>query len=173
MRKTFGYEKDYWFPVMHFIELVLPEVDPDFNLDIVEDSELTGVFAETIPAQHTIRVKRSVYEAACKKNGWARMVMAHELGHLYYHNAATVSYAMHQPGQKLPLEKDPEHQADIFAAELLAPSGIIQHRKMNDSLAISKKFGVSPAAAKTQLGYANRAIAQKKQKKTAGRATRP
>ena len=62
----FGLDKIKKFPVMEFLELIMPQIDEEFMLVPVEDDDLKGRAAETIPAEHMIRVKQSVYDAACQ-----------------------------------------------------------------------------------------------------------
>ena len=148
LRKKFGLEKEKYFPIMEFLELVMPKIDPSFSVVPVEDSELIGRAAETIPEQHLIRVKESVYDGACLGAFWARSVMAHELGHYLCHSDGNVIYAYPALGERIPRDIDPEWQANVFAAELLAPVHLIDEE--NEYL-VSKHFGVPKHTAKTQM----------------------
>lgn len=151
IRRKFHIEHSDYFKIVHFLELVLREIDPIFLLDVVADRELPGRYAETIPAEHCIRVKESVYDAACAGNGWARMILAHEMGHFIYHNAGSVSYACLAPNERLKPEVDVEWQANVFAAELLAPTDQIKNYSVRE---IQERFGVSKSAAENQLRHA-------------------
>lgn len=144
LRKRFGLEQVKQFPIMEFLELIMPRVDPAFMVIPVEDNELVGRAAETIPEQHTIRVKQSIYDAACDGSYWARSVMAHELGHYICHSGDPVAYAFPALGERVPREVDPEWQANTFAAELLAPVHLID--EANEFL-ISRHFGVPKGTA--------------------------
>lgn len=166
LRQKFGMQKDAYFPIVRFIELILPAADPCFQLLIVPDLDLPGRAAETLPELHEIRIKESVYDAACSGHHWARTVMAHELGHYMYHSAENVAYAYPDPGERVPAGSDPERQADIFAAELLAPVHLI-HGK-SDYL-VSKNCGVTLSVAKSQLQQVQR-IDKRHQKKKNGSA---
>lgn len=147
-RKKLGMDQTSYFPIVRFMELVLPQSDPTFSFEVVEDEELCGVQAEYIPHLNTVRVKNSVYEGATDNNWWARSTLAHELGHYYYHDEHSVRYAKLDPGQRIPPDYDPERQANIFAAELLAPIHLI---KGLTSAQISRTFGVSRTIANRQL----------------------
>lgn len=147
-RKKLGMEQTAYFPIVRFLELVLPQSDPTFSFEVVEDEELRGIQAEYIPHLNTIRVKNSVYEGATDNNWWARSTLAHELGHYYYHDEHSVRYAKLDLGQRIPPDYDPERQANIFAAELLAPLHLI---KGLTAPQISKTFGVSRTIANRQL----------------------
>lgn len=64
LRSKLGLTNKLYFPILPFLENVLPQIDPSFNMEIFEDCDLPGIFAEYIPSINVIRVKRSVYEAA-------------------------------------------------------------------------------------------------------------
>lgn len=76
----FGLDKVKKFPVMEFLELAMPQIDEEFMLVPVEDDELKGRAAETIPTEHVIRVKQSVYDAACQGSYWAERSWRMNLG---------------------------------------------------------------------------------------------
>lgn len=151
LRKDLGLLEAEYFPIMHILEHVIPAIYPDFYLEPVDDKDLQGRMAETVPEQRVVRVKESVYQAACTGNAWARMIMAHELGHFLFHNSQNTAYAYMERGSHLPSEVDPERQADIFAAELLIPLHLIGNKNIYQ---VQKHFGVSRSAAKTQMAHA-------------------
>ena len=153
LRMRFGLDKVKKFPVMEFLELAMPQIDEEFMLVPVEDDELKGRAAETIPTEHVIRVKQSVYDAACQGSYWARTVMAHELGHYMLHGEETVAYAHAAPGERIPDEINAERQADIFAAELLAPVHLVD--ETSDYL-VSKHFGITLGMARSQMNQLRR-----------------
>lgn len=161
IRKKFGLEKTKLFPIMPFLELVLPQIDSQFALELVEDNELLGRAAETFPEQHLIRVKQSVYDGACLGHYWARSVMAHELGHYLCHSDLTPVYAYPAYGERIPKEIDPEYQADVFAAELLAPVNLIDE---SSEYLVSKHFGVPKSIARIQMNQSNK-VQKRHQKK--------
>lgn len=151
LRRDLGLLEIENFPIMHILENVFPVIYPDFYLEPVDDRELQGRMAETVPEQRRIRVKESVYQAACGGNAWARMIMAHELGHFLFHNSQNTAYAHLEKGSQLPSDVDPERQADIFAAELLIPLHLIGDKNIYQ---VQKHFGVSRSAAKAQMQHA-------------------
>lgn len=153
LRKKFGFEQAKCFPIIEFLELVMPQVDPHFSFELVEDFELPGQMAITVPEQHLIRVRHGVYESACNGTYYARLVLAHELGHYLLHNDEEVSYAFPAPGETIPNQINPEWQADVFAEELLAPVHLINE---SDTYLVVKHFGVSYRAARHQLYQANK-----------------
>ena len=177
LREKFGLSSEKKFPITKFLELVLPEIDPLFQLEIVGDGELRGRSAEMIPERHTIVVKESVYNAACEENFYARRVLAHELGHYVLHCDDEVRFASVVPGEKLPEACNPEWQADVFADELLVPINMID--EPNEYL-VSKHFAVSRQTAKKQINQAQRLsrarqkkLEKRKKRKAAERHTQP
>lgn len=131
----------------------MPQIDPEFMVIPVEDHELPGRAAETIPDEHMIRVKQSIYDAACQGSFWSRLVMAHELGHYLLHGEENVAYAHPALGEHIPDEVNAERQADIFSMELLVPVHLID--ETSDYL-VSKHFGVSRSVARSQMNQARR-----------------
>ena len=152
--------------IVSVLELMVPLVDQEFALIPLEDKELPGRYAETRPEEHTIYVKQSVYEAAARGGGWARMILAHEVGHYVLHDSQSVVYAKIDPSERLNPDTDPERQADIFAAEFLAPSGAIKRLTPDE---VKRQFGVSLSAARNQLHQASnisRRQARKRKKRS-------
>lgn len=163
LRQKLGMVDTLYFPIMHFLEHVLPQIDLDFCLEVVEDEALPGIQAETIPHIHTIRVRKSVYEAAVAGYWWARATMAHELGHYYFHDEKNVRYAKLDPARKAPPDFDPERQANVFAAELLAPIHLIEAKSKEQ---IGHECGVSHTVAKYQILALERVRKRQDRKRT-------
>lgn len=169
LRVKLGLEGKLYFPIVEFLECVLPKIDPSFHLEVLEDDDLEGVQAEYIPKYNVIRVKCSVYEAAVSGFWWARSTLTHELGHYYYHDEHSVRYAKLDPFGKVPPDFDPERQANVFAAELLAPIDLIDGLSERE---IGNRCGVSYAIAKRQIRALNR-IRLRQRKKRASKKKRP
>lgn len=150
-----------WFLEKHFAS---SGIDPSFYLEVVEDKELPTRFAETVPSEHVIRVRQSVYLNAKQGDGFSRQVLAHELGHYCLHNAETISYAYVDDSSHIPDAMDPEKQADVFAAELLAPSHEVRGMKIHQ---ISSIYGVTRRTATVQKQIGERAAARRKAAKHA------
>lgn len=168
LRKRFELEREKEFPIMDFLEFVMPQIDPKFIVIPEEDTDLAGRAAETIPELHMIRVKQSIYDAACQGGRWARIVMAHELGHYLCHGEENVTYTYPTPGERLSPEIDAEKQADIFAAELLVPVHLIDE---TSEFLVSKHFGVPRSVARIQMGQAKR-VRKRHHRRTANRRTK-
>lgn len=167
LRSKLGLRDILFFNIVEFLECVLPQADPSFYLEVCDDTALPGIQAEFIPASNCICVKQSVYEAAVNGHWWARSTLAHELGHYYYHDESTVRYARLDPSCKVPPDLDPERQANIFAAELLAPIHLIRGMEVRE---IGRRCGVSYQMAQRQLQAlakidAHHEVKRKKRKK--------
>lgn len=126
IRKSCGLENKLHFPVMHFLETVLPSIDDNFGYEIVEDRSLPGTYAEYDPVENCIRIRQSVYDQACKGNPHHRFTIAHEIGHYFLHGRA-VAFARCSDSTYIPAYKDPEWQANSFAAALLMPTYLIEN----------------------------------------------
>lgn len=168
LRQQLKLNKCQYVDIVGVLEFVLPVVDPLFHLAPVIDKELLGRYAETRPAEHAIYVKQSVYDAAVRGGGWARMILAHEFGHYCYHDTASVAYAYMDRNERLNPDVDPERQADIFAAEFLAPSGELKGMTVKQ---VQDTYGVSTIAARNQLRQANNIVRrhEKKKKRRSGK----
>ena len=164
LREIMRLNDSFYFPIMLFLEHVMPIAVPDFYVEPVDDSILVGRMAETVPEQHLIRVRQSVYDAACNGHPWAWKIMAHELGHYIYHDAEHIAYAYPHIGEQIPKQFSPEYQADVFAAELLAPVNLI--RGMNCH-AVAQKCGITIGTAEGQLKQAAHTKGGRKKKKAA------
>lgn len=110
----------YYFDIIKFLEHKLPIIDPDFTLEIVEDTELVGAYAAACPYEHLIKVRESVYEGAIKGNGRDRFTLCHELGHYIFHKPENVSFL--RANREIEAYRNPEWQANTFAGELLVPA---------------------------------------------------
>ncbi|KAB4605724.1 ImmA/IrrE family metallo-endopeptidase [Bacteroides thetaiotaomicron] len=148
LRAKLGLADTPYFPILHFLENVLPLTDESFYLEVLDDDLMAGIQAEYVPHINAIKVRRSVYDAAVEGHWWARSTLAHELGHYYYHDEKSVRYAKLDPFESVPPDFDPERQANIFSAELLAPINLIEGKSREQ---IGRECGVSHAVAKNQI----------------------
>lgn len=137
--------------------------DSDFHVEIVEAEDLPGRLAETIPSEHVIRIRDTIYLDALKGDGFARQVIAHELWHYLVHNANTVSFAYVDESSHIPAEMDPEKQANAFAAEFLAPSSEVYNMPIQQ---ICSKYGVTQKTAKVQRHIGKRDSYRSSRKQT-------
>lgn len=156
LRKKLGLTDELYFPILEFVENVLPQLYPDpkeYSFEVVESKELKGRFAETDPFTGTIRVRQDVYDAAFKGNYKARMVLAHEVGHYLYLKPENIQYAKLDSDERIPKNIDPEWQADYFAASLMIPHNLTKGMNYHD---IASKCGVSFAAATYHIKERNK-----------------
>ena len=148
LKKISGFENVLYFPVIEFLENVLPMIIPDFQLEIVPQNEMGNKHGETFPNKNVIRIREDVYERAVAGEGRDRLTIGHEIGHLFMHEEESISLCRLEPGKRIPAYADPEWQADAFGGELLASSYLI--RGMN-AFEVSDRCGVSIKAATIQL----------------------
>ncbi|MBV4427204.1 ImmA/IrrE family metallo-endopeptidase [Clostridium tyrobutyricum] len=138
------------FPIMDFLEHMLPQIIEDFEWHILYDEQMEDCDGKTFPQQNKIYLKESVYDGACAGNPRDRFTVAHEIGHLLLHNTESISYA--RSNKQIKAYENPEWQANTFAAELLIPVDSIKYLS---PIQIAHKFKVSLTAAKIQLNYVN------------------
>lgn len=143
LRRLLNIEDQKRINVLWLIEYVLSLFDPEFEEPhIVPDHEL-DVDAVACPSEHTIIIKKSVYDGARQGNGRDRFTIVHEFAHYILHDKSTVSFARRSSKPK-PYE-DPEWQADAFAGEFLIPYYQISGMSVQE---IKEVYGVSYLAAK-------------------------
>ncbi len=148
LRKLSGLEDKIYVPIIHLLELWLPIVEENFTYEVVSKTELDGEYAVTYPEQNKIAIREDVYERACNGVPRDRFTIAHEIGHLLLHSPGTIKLARGIESNKVPAYKDPEWQANTFAAELLAPPSIINGLSKE---AVVRECGVSLRVGEIQL----------------------
>jgi len=151
LKRQVGLENQLYFPILPFVENVLPLIIEDFQLEIVPVSEMEGMHGETYPSKNLIRIREDVYLRAAAGEGRDRLTIAHEVGHLFMHEDDAIALCRLDPNEKLKPYEDPEWQADAFGGELLASSYLIKNMTVRE---IQGKCGVSSAAARVQLSKA-------------------
>lgn len=142
-----GYDGTSAFPIVLFMENVLPRVYPDASIEIVPSGSLDDKLGETFPADHLIRLPQDVYDAAVAGDGFPRMTVAHEVAHLLWHESVPISLARRRANESLPAYKTSEWQANALAGALLMP---IMKIVSMDPYEVSEKYLVSISAALTQ-----------------------
>lgn len=148
IRKVAGQENDLCFDIVKFLDVILPKIDPDFNLIIEEESAMGECHGLTYPDRNEIHIRRDVYERACEGYGRDRLTMAHELFHLLQHEKRNISYARVNGDVEIERFRDPEWQASAFGGELLVPWHLT---KGMNAMEIAQQCKVSYAAARTQI----------------------
>lgn len=141
LRNQLELTNEVFFPVVEFLELGLPQIDPLFEYEIVPEHEMPNRYAVTYPEENKIVIRQDVYERALSGVPRDRFTVAHEIGHYIMHRPRAIQLARDSKnGKSLPKYRDPEWQANTFAGELLAPPHII--RGMSE-LEIIRSCGVS------------------------------
>lgn len=143
LRKILGYEKKTFFPIVHFIEWVMTNPNCGMELEILTREEMQDTYGTTNTGSKVMRIREDVYEGAVKGNPRDRFTLCHELGHYLLHQPEKISYAR----GNVPAFKNPEWQANVFAAELMAPHDLVKNMSIEE---ISKKCGMSRQAASFQ-----------------------
>ena len=151
LKKKVHLKDELYFPIIQFLENILPILIPNFQLEIVPQTEMGNKHGETYPSRHLIRIREDVYLGAVAGHGRDRLTIAHEIGHLFMHNDTSIALCKLAPNEKLRPFEDPEWQANAFGGELLASTYLI---KGMTAVEVSEKCGVSMDAAKIQLKVA-------------------
>ena len=150
IKKLTGLENELYFPILPFVENVLPSLFPDYQFEIVPKCEMGAKHGETYPSKNIIRIREDIYEGAAQGKGRDRLTIGHEVGHFFDHEEDSIVLCRLAPGQKLKPYENPEWQADAFAGELLASAHMIKGMSVEE---VMKNCGVSEAAARNQLRH--------------------
>jgi len=148
-RKLCGMEKELYFPIVHFIEWILPKVGSDY--EIVPVNEMGNAYGVTHTGMRIMKIREDVYEGAVKGNPRDRFTLCHELGHFILHAPDRVSFARGE----VPAYMNPEWQANVFAGELLAPYDLVSHMTPER---IADECGMSLTAATIQYNQYHKAM---------------
>lgn len=141
IRSVSGLEETTYFPIVPFIELILPKMGIDY--EYVPAAEMGDAYGVTYTGRGIIQIREDVYEGAIKGNPRDRFTLCHELGHCLMHSPNRVSFARGD----VPTYMDPEWQANAFAGELMAPYDLVKNMT---ALEIADKCGMSVTAAQVQ-----------------------
>ncbi len=150
IRNIVGLSDSYYFPIIPFIEFIMPKIYKDFYVDIICTNNMPQNYAEALPQLNIMRVREDVYENAYKNIGRDRFTLAHEVGHFILHNENRVALARTENQHSIPAYMKPEWQANTFAAELLIPAHLVKNantefiakacKVSNQVATIQKKF---------------------------------
>ncbi len=147
IRAVTGTKDVLFFPIVGFLELVLPQLVEGFYYEICAKDEMPNKCGETFPAENKICIREDIYEKALCDDPFARFSIAHEIGHLLLHDVGSISLCRLEHDEKLKPFEDPEWQADCFGGELLMYYPLIKYLDENE---ISEQCGVTLRAAKVQ-----------------------
>lgn len=148
IRRIAGEENKLYFDIVRFLDIILPQIDPEFSLIIEGKEKLGDCHGLTYPDRNEIHIREDVYNRALDGSGRDRLTMAHELFHLLQHEKSNISYARTSGNQKIVAFRDPEWQADAFGGELLIPAHLAKGMEADE---IVSKCGVSYKAAYCQI----------------------
>lgn len=145
VRKQLNLINELKFPIVEVIEL-LASSGEGFNYEVVSEDEMNDTYGTTNTVENVIKIRENVYEGAILGNPRDRFTLCHELGHFLLHQPNSVSFARGE----IPKYCDPEWQANVFAAELLAPYYLV---KDMDAEEIASRCGISYTSASIQKKY--------------------
>lgn len=148
LRKLARRMEEPYFQIVEFIEHKMGDPDNDFNYEIVSADEMEGMYGNMNTGANVMRIREDVYEGAIKGVPRDRFTLCHELGHYLLHQPERVSHAR----GNVPAYQDPEWQANVFAAELMAPYHLIGEMTIEE---IMEKCGMSRQAATIQYNICN------------------
>lgn len=148
-RNIFGLEEVLNFPILQFIEWVLPELGLDF--EVVPVDELGNAYGVTHTKKGVMSIREDVYNRAVNGNARDRFTLCHELGHFLLHTPERVSFARGE----VPAYMDLEWQANVFAGELMAPYELVKDMSVAE---IAEKCGMSLSAAQVQYNNYHKAM---------------
>lgn len=148
-RHIFGLENELNFPIVRFIEWILPMLG--FEYEIVPVNEMGNAYGVTHTGMRVMKIREDVYDKAVEGNPRHRFTLAHELGHFLLHTPDRVSFARGE----VPAYMNPEWQANVFAGELLAPCELVRGMTVQD---IADKCGMSFTAAQIQYNEYHKAM---------------
>lgn len=147
IRKITGTENLTYFPIVQFMENVLPQIIEGFSYEIVPVEEMPDKCGETYPALNLIKIREDIYCRAVQGDGFSRLTVGHETGHLLINDEHSISLCKIQPGTRLKAYEDPEWQANCFAGELLMYYPLVKDFSVDD---LREKCGVTLSAATYQ-----------------------
>jgi hypothetical protein len=151
IRMAVGFENTPYFPIVGFMENVMPYMFPGFNYEIVDDWELFGKEGETRPHENLILLPNTVYNDAVNGKGRARFSVAHEVSHYILIDNGSIALA--RANSFMPKYQDPEWQANALASEILIVPNL--STGMSAEM-VADAFGVSLKAAEVHLSINRR-----------------
>ncbi|SAL25695.1 hypothetical protein AWB73_01932 [Caballeronia turbans] len=139
-------------PILNILENVLPLMDDEFSLLVLEPAEMFQrfkVYAEgmTVHRENCIYLRADVYAGACSGNGRDRFTAAHELGHYLLHKNEGMSFPRRSDASTK-VYCDSEWQANTFAREFLAD--LRYFHSFDGPYSASQHYGVSTKVAEIQ-----------------------
>lgn len=144
LRELVGYKNIPYFPIVQFVEWVIANPDTGMEFEIVNEDEMADTYGTTNTGRNIMKIREDVYNGAVEGNPRDRFTICHELGHYLLHQPENISYTRGD----IPTYREPEWQANTFAAELMAPYYLIHNMTVDE---IMEKCGMSRQAAMIQF----------------------
>jgi Zn-dependent peptidase ImmA (M78 family) len=127
IRSKLGLAEMLFFPVMVFLERIMPVVFEGFHYEIVPVGEFPSCkHADTDIVNRCIRIREDIYYRAVDGHGRDRMTVAHEIAHYFLFVICGVRFDRSFGNTPIEAFRDPEWQADALAGELLCPHHLIE-----------------------------------------------
>lgn len=153
-RKDLSLENTLRFPVMLFLEHVMPLCFEGFHYEIVEKKELSPhIHAETDIVNRIIRIREDVYDGAVRGKGRDRMTIMHEIAHYLLLVQRGIKFQRVFNAQAVKKYRDPEWQAKALAGEIMCPAHLIRQLSPEQ---VAERCGVSLDAARFNLACKGR-----------------
>ena len=151
IREAFGLRDCLYFPIVDFMEHMMPKMFDNYNWEIIDDDELpTNQDAVTVIENGfgTVRIKQSVYDGACDGDGQHRMTIAHEVvGHFIPMCVLGFEFYRSYGDEEIEAYRDPEWHAKCLAGEFMMAYHLVGEDKPKQ---LMEKCGVSQSAARYQ-----------------------
>lgn len=147
LRDSLRINQDY-FPIGHVVEVLIPNVWPEFSFEVKDHSEMGDDHGRTYPESAELWLREDVYQGVRQGKGRDRFTLAHELGHLLLHQQPGLARKM-KPVSHVKIFQNSEWQANSFAGALLIPTATAQ--RYQTAAAIAQVCGVTIPAAEAQL----------------------
>lgn len=91
IRKTLKLENNLYFPIVEFIENILPQINTNFSYQYCKWGDMPpNTYAFYNPTENIMYIREDVYEAACKDDGRHRFTLAYEFGHYFLHSEGVI-----------------------------------------------------------------------------------
>ncbi|MEY8265139.1 ImmA/IrrE family metallo-endopeptidase [Lachnospiraceae bacterium 64-25] len=148
-RSISGLDEVLYFPIVQFIELILPKLGLDY--EIISVNEMGNAYGVTHTGARIMKIREDVYEGAVMGRPRDRFTLCHELGHFLLHTPDRVSFARGDVVTYM----QPEWQANVFAGELMAPQNLVMGMYPDE---IAEKCGMSLKAATIQYNEYHKAM---------------
>jgi len=157
LREILGIANLLYFPVIPFLEQVMPLLFEGFFYEVVAKDEFpSNKHADTDVANRCIRIREDIYHRAADGHGRDRMTVMHEIAHYILLVVCGVKFDRVFGGEPVEVYKDPEWQAKALAGEIMCPANLIGKLSINQ---IAQECGVSLLAARYNLSKCERGSA--------------